>query len=68
MILSLTDRLKCTSVIVTHEMATVFAVADRIAFVYDKKIAAIGLPDEMKNSSNPVVRGFIAGDPGALGD
>ncbi|HEY1100528.1 MAG TPA: ABC transporter ATP-binding protein, partial [Myxococcota bacterium] len=60
LILSLTDRLKCTSVVVTHEMATVFAVADRIAFVYDKKIAAVGLPDEMKNSKIAMVRGFIA--------
>lgn len=68
LILSLTDRLKCTSVIVTHEMATVFATADRIAFVYDRQIAAVGEPEEMRNSSNPMVRGFIAGDPGALGD
>jgi len=68
LILSLSDRLKCTSVVVTHEMATVFAVADRIAFVYDKKIAAVGLPDEMKNSPNAMVRGFISGDPAALGD
>ena len=68
LILSLSDRLKCTSVVVTHEMSTVFAIADRIAFVYDKKIAAVGLPDEMKNSKIDMVRGFISGDPGALGD
>jgi phospholipid/cholesterol/gamma-HCH transport system ATP-binding protein len=68
LILSLSDRLKCTSVVVTHEMATVFAVADRIAFVHDKKIAAIGLPEQMKNSPNRMVRGFISGDPGALDD
>ncbi|MBM4279462.1 MAG: ATP-binding cassette domain-containing protein [Deltaproteobacteria bacterium] len=68
LILSLSERLKCTSLIVTHEMATVFAVAQRIAFVYDKKVAAIGTPDAMKNSYNPVVRGFIAGDPSTFGD
>jgi phospholipid/cholesterol/gamma-HCH transport system ATP-binding protein len=68
LILSLSERLKCTSLVVTHEMATVFAVAQRIAFVYDKKIAAVGTPEAMKNSYNPVVRGFIAGDPSTFGD
>lgn len=63
LILSLSERLKCTSVIVTHEMSTVFAVADRIAFVYDKKIEAVGEPEAMRTSRNPLVRGFIAGDP-----
>ena len=68
LILSLRDRLKCTSVIVTHEMHTVFTVADRIAFVYDKKVAEVGAPDAMRHSENPVVRGFIAGDPAVFGD
>ncbi len=68
LILSLSERLKCTSVIVTHEMSTVFAVADRIAFVYDKKIAAVGEPEAMRTSRNPLVRGFIAGDPDTFGD
>jgi phospholipid/cholesterol/gamma-HCH transport system ATP-binding protein len=63
LILSLSERLKCTSVIVTHEMSTVFAVADRIAFVYDKKIEAVGEPEAMRTSRNPLVRGFISGDP-----
>jgi phospholipid/cholesterol/gamma-HCH transport system ATP-binding protein len=68
LILSLSARLKCTSLVVTHEMATVFAVAQRIAFVYDKRIAAVGTPEAMKKSHNPVVRGFIAGDPNTFGD
>ena len=68
LILSMSERLKCTNLVVTHEMATVFAVAQRIAFVYDKKIAAVGIPDAMKKSPNPMVRGFIAGDPATFGD
>jgi phospholipid/cholesterol/gamma-HCH transport system ATP-binding protein len=68
LILSLSERLKCTNVVVTHEMATVFAVAERIAFVYGRKIAAVGDPESMKHSPNPMVRGFIAGDPGTFGD
>ena len=68
LILSLSQRLKCTSLIVTHEMATVFAVAQRIAFVHNKCIAAVGTPEEMKNSPNPLVRGFISGDPAPFAD
>ncbi len=68
LILSLSARLKCTNLVVTHEMATVFAVAQRIAFVYDKKIAAVGPADAMRKSANPMVRGFIAGDPDTFGD
>jgi phospholipid/cholesterol/gamma-HCH transport system ATP-binding protein len=63
LILSLRDRLKCTSIVVTHDMHTVFQVADRLAFVYDRRIAAIGDADEMKKSRDPRVRGFIEGDP-----
>jgi phospholipid/cholesterol/gamma-HCH transport system ATP-binding protein len=68
LILSMSERLKCTNLVVTHEMATVFSVAQRIAFVYDRKIAAVGLPEAMRNSPNPMVRGFIAGDPDTFGD
>jgi phospholipid/cholesterol/gamma-HCH transport system ATP-binding protein len=68
LILSLRDRLKCTSIIVTHEMNTVFAVADRVAFVYDRRIAAAGTAEEMRNSANPIVRGFMRGDPAPFAD
>jgi phospholipid/cholesterol/gamma-HCH transport system ATP-binding protein len=68
LILSLSERLRCTNVVVTHEMATVFAVAERIAFVYGKKVAAIGDTESMRHSPNPMVRGFISGDPGTFGD
>jgi phospholipid/cholesterol/gamma-HCH transport system ATP-binding protein len=68
LILSLHDRLKCTSLVVTHDMTTVFQVAHRIAFVYRRKVAAIGTTDEMRHSSNKYVRGFIEGDPAPFDD
>jgi phospholipid/cholesterol/gamma-HCH transport system ATP-binding protein len=68
LILSLSEKLKCTSVIVTHEMSTVFAVADRIAFVYARKIRAVGTPEQMKASPDQRVRGFIEGDPAPFED
>lgn len=55
------DTLKTTSVTVTHDMKSAYKIADRIAMLYDKKIVAIGTPDEIKNSDNPIVRQFVTG-------
>ena len=56
------DTLKTTSVTVTHDMKSAYKIADRIAMLYDRRIIAIGTPDEIKNSDNPIVRQFISGD------
>ncbi|MFH1411261.1 MAG: ABC transporter ATP-binding protein [Candidatus Omnitrophota bacterium] len=55
------DTLKTTSVTVTHDMKSAYKIADRIAMLYDRRIVAIGTPDEIKNSDNPIVRQFITG-------
>jgi phospholipid/cholesterol/gamma-HCH transport system ATP-binding protein len=68
LILSLRDRLRCTSLVVTHDMTTVFQVADRIAFIYGRQIRAVGAPEVMRKSSDPRVRGFIEGDPAPFED
>ena len=51
-----------TSVLVTHDMTSIFAVTDRVAFLKDGKIMAVGTADEIKNTDDPVVRGFIYGE------
>ena len=50
-----------TGVIISHEIPEIFAVADKIAMLYDGVIVEAGTPDEIKNSSDPVVRQFITG-------
>lgn len=61
LIIALRDRLKVTSVVVTHDMRSAYKVADRIAMLYNGKIVAVGTPDEIRSSQNPVVRQFIEG-------
>lgn len=61
LILELKERLRVTSVIITHDMNTTYKVADRIAMLYDGRIIETGTPEEIKNSRNPVVQQFIAG-------
>jgi phospholipid/cholesterol/gamma-HCH transport system ATP-binding protein len=62
LVIDLTKKLQITSVVVTHDMASVFRVADRIVMLHQGTILQIGTPDEIKNSKNPLVRQFIAGE------
>jgi phospholipid/cholesterol/gamma-HCH transport system ATP-binding protein len=61
LILDLSKKLLITSVVVTHDMQSVFRIADRIAMLHKGKILQIGTPEEIKNSSNAVVQQFISG-------
>jgi len=61
LIKDLNAKLQVTSIVVTHDMASAYKIADRIAMLYSGKIIEIGTPDEIKNSSNPIVQQFITG-------
>ena len=53
---------KVTSVIITHEMRTVYDVADRVILLHDGKIRFDGNPNDLKNVDDPVVQQFITGN------
>jgi len=59
LIISLKERLKVTSVVVTHDMISAFAIADKIAMIYEGQIIEIGTPAEFRSSTNPIVQEFI---------
>jgi phospholipid/cholesterol/gamma-HCH transport system ATP-binding protein len=61
LILSLHDKLKVTSVVVTHDMRSAYKVADSIAMLYRGKIIGEGTPEEIQSTENPVVHQFING-------
>jgi phospholipid/cholesterol/gamma-HCH transport system ATP-binding protein len=52
-------RLGLTSVVVTHDLASAFMVADRIAFLYEGRIVFTGTPDEARASRHPAVHEFL---------
>ncbi len=62
LIIELKEKLKVTSVAITHDMVSAFKIADRIAVLYKGKIIETGSPEEIKNSRNPVVQQFIHGE------
>jgi len=61
LIISLSERSKVTSVIVTHEMDSAFRIATRMAMLYHGKIIEEGKPEKLKESKNPVVAQFLTG-------
>jgi len=60
--MDLTRKLKITSVVVTHDMNSVFRIADRIVMLHQGNVLQIGTPDEIRHSSDPLVRQFILGE------
>jgi phospholipid/cholesterol/gamma-HCH transport system ATP-binding protein len=63
LILDLSKKLSITSVVVTHDMKSVFSIADRIAMLYDGRVLEVGTPDEMRRSKNQMVGQFVSGSP-----
>ncbi len=61
LIKDLHDKLKVTSIAVTHDMTSAYKIATRIAMLYQGKIIEIGTPEQIKNTTNPIVRQFITG-------
>lgn len=61
LIRQLHDKLKVTSIAVTHDMVSAYKIADRISMLYDGRIIESGTAEQIKNSSDPIVRQFITG-------
>jgi len=61
LILDLSKKLLLTSVVVTHNMESVWRIADRVAMLYNGQVLEVGTPDQIRNSSNPIVQQFING-------
>ena len=61
LIIRMREELKVTSIAITHDMTSAYKIADRIAMLYQGKIIEVGTPEEIRNSSNPVVQQFTQG-------
>lgn len=61
LILRLHDHLKVTGVAVTHDMVSAFKIADRIAFLHEGRIHAVGTPQFFQTHTDPIVRKFVTG-------
>ena len=74
LIKDLAERLSVTSIVVTHDMHSVLAIADQAAFIYEGRMHWVGTIDQMHASSDEILRAFVKaneyqiGAPAASGD
>lgn len=57
------DRLGVTSIVITHDMRSAYTVGTRIAMLYQGRVRQVGSVDQIRNSTDPVVRQFVDGKP-----
>jgi phospholipid/cholesterol/gamma-HCH transport system ATP-binding protein len=62
LIVGIQRALRLTSVVVTHDMGTAFAVSDRLAMIGKGRILLVGTQDEFRHARNRDVRDFIEGN------
>ena len=62
LIVRMREKLDVTSIAITHDMVSAYQIADRIAMLYKGEIIEVGTPEQIKKSSNEIVRQFIHGN------
>ncbi len=59
----LSDNLGVTSIVISHDLRSIFGIADRIAMLYKGKLMLDGTQDDFRHSEDPIVQQFINGRP-----
>ncbi len=57
------EKLRVTSIVVTHDMRSAYTVGSRIAMLYEGQVRQVGTVDEIQHTHDPIVRQFIEGKP-----
>ena len=57
------ERLRVTSIVITHDMRSAYTVGSRIAMLFEGKVRQVGTVNEIQHTSDPIVRQFIEGKP-----
>jgi phospholipid/cholesterol/gamma-HCH transport system ATP-binding protein len=68
LILGLKAAFNMTVVVVTHEMASAFRIADRMAMLYKGSLIAVGTKEDLLSSSHPRIRQFLDRLPDKIAD
>jgi phospholipid/cholesterol/gamma-HCH transport system ATP-binding protein len=61
LIIRLRARLNGTAVVVSHDLESIFMMADYVAMLFEGAIIAYGTVEEIKTSPNPIVQQFLQG-------
>lgn len=63
LMLRMQKQLGVTGIVITHDMRSAYTVGTRIAMLYEGRVQQVGTVDEIKATTDPVVRQFIEGRP-----
>jgi phospholipid/cholesterol/gamma-HCH transport system ATP-binding protein len=63
LIIRMKEDLGVTSLVITHDMKSAYAISDRIAMLFEGQVVEVGTPDEIRSTQNRIVRGFVEGRP-----
>lgn len=63
LIRQLNDTLGLTSLMVSHELESTFAVADHIIVLANGRVAMQGTPEQVRHSDNPLIRQYVTASP-----
>ena len=61
LIIKVNESPEITSIVITHDMVSAYKISHRISMLYLGEIIETGTPDQIRNSTDPVVRQFIEG-------
>jgi phospholipid/cholesterol/gamma-HCH transport system ATP-binding protein len=63
LIIDLSTRLGVTCIVISHDLRSIFRVADRVAMLYKGQFRLDGPPEAYRNTDDPIVHQFINGLP-----
>jgi phospholipid/cholesterol/gamma-HCH transport system ATP-binding protein len=61
LIRELSDTLGVTSIVVSHDLVSIFSIADRIVMLYKGLVRHIGSRAEFEGAEDPIIQQFITG-------
>jgi phospholipid/cholesterol/gamma-HCH transport system ATP-binding protein len=61
LIRELSEKLGVTSVVVSHDLTSIFSIATRIAMLYKGAVRLLGTPADFRNTSDELIQQFIHG-------
>jgi len=64
----LQERLGMTSIVVTHDMKSAFDVANHVAYLHEGRIYFYGTPNQLQQTSDPILQDFMLGRSDGGGD
>jgi phospholipid/cholesterol/gamma-HCH transport system ATP-binding protein len=59
LILDLNQRIKVTTIVVTHDLQSAYMISDRLAMIAEKRVIAVGATEEFRRSQNETVQQFL---------